>query len=314
MRGHRAWLAAAVAAAVVLAAGCGDSGPPKVAATVGGVDVSSERVDRLTSQWVESQNTQALAGGGQEGQIDRKTAAKQVLGFVIRSVFLGQMADDMGIQDNPTALETLAPEEVPATEFESAGWSKADLEQSLRDGRLSKAIAEKVFPKVAVSDVELRQKYDRSAGYFQQTWESQARVAYFDAAEPARKLTERGVAGDAFDVAARELGARQAGSLGLVTPVTPLPQPVLDVIAALPAGQVSEPVAGGGGFLVATVDSRQDRAPMTFEEARPALLKVLEDEQRQKLFYDWFGKRLGEAAVKVASHYGKWDPASQLVT
>lgn len=311
MKGLRA-VALAVA---VVAAGCGSDGPPKVAATVSGVDISSERVERLTGQWVKSQTAQAAnkgASGG--GALDGKVAAKQVLGFVIRSVFLAQMADGMGIEDNPTALEALAPEEVPATEFESAGWSKADLEQSLRDGRLSKAIAEKVFPKVAVSEVELRQKYDRSAAYFQQTWQSQARVAYFDAPEPARKLKERGVAGDAFDAAARELGARQAGSLGLVTPVTPLPQPVLDVIATLAAGQVSEPVAGGGGFLVATVDSRQDRDPMTFEEAKPTLLKALEDEQRQKLFFDWFGKRLGEAKVKVASHYGKWDPASQLVS
>lgn len=314
MRRRRSWLAVAVASAVVLTAGCADSGPPAVAATVAGVDVSSERVERLSSQWLESQNSRAPAGGDQPGRTDRKAASKQVLGFVIRSVFLGQTADGMGIQDQPRALETLAAEEVPATEFESAGWSKADLEQSLRDGRLSKAIAEKVFPKVAVSDVELRQKYDRSAAFFQQTWQSQARVAYFDAPEPARKLEERGVVGDAFDAAAKELGARQAGSLGLVTPVTPLPQPVLDAIATLPAGQVSEPVPSSGGFLVAAVDSREDRAPMTFEEARPMLLKVLEDEQRQKLFYDWFGKRLAEAQVKVASHYGKWDPASQLVS
>lgn len=314
MRWRRAWLAVAIVSAVVPAAGCGRSGPPAVAATVAGVDVSSERVERLISQWLESRSDQAPAGGDQPGGIDRRTASKQVLGFVIRSVFLGQMAAGMGIRDNPTALEALAPAEVPATEFEAAGWSRADLEQSFRDGRLSKAIAEKVFPEVAVSEVELRQKYDRSAGFFQQSWQSQARVAYFDAPEPARKLEERGVAGDAFDAAAQELGARQAGSVGLVTPLTPLPQPVLDTIAALAAGQVSAPVAGGGGFLVAAVDSRRERAPMTFEEARPALLEVLEEEQRQKLFFDWFGKRLGEAEVKVASHYGKWDPASQLVS
>jgi hypothetical protein len=41
---------------------------------------------------------------------------------------------------------------------------------------------------------------------------------------------------------------------------------------------------------------------------------VLEDEQRQTLFYDWFNKRLSEAPVKVSSHYGKWDRALQLVT
>ncbi len=303
----------AVAVAVVVA-GCGDDGPPKVAATVAGVDIASERVERLTSQWVNTQTAQALQKGAPAGELDRKESAKLVLGFVIRSVYLEQIASEMGVQDNPTALEELAPEQVPATEFESAGWSRADLEQSLRDARLSKAIGEKVFPKVAVSDVELRQKYDRSAAFFNQTWETQARVAYFDTPEAAKSLKERRVTGEAFDAAARELGAKQAGSLGLVTPLTPLPQPVLDAVAGLSAGQTSDPVSGGGGYLVVVADSREDRAPTTFEEAKPALLKVLEDEQRQKLFFDWFNKRLAEAEVKVSSYYGKWSAENQLVS
>ena len=303
-----------VVALAVVAAGCGDDGPPKVAATVSGVDVTSERVERLTSQWVKTQTAQALQKGAPGGETNRKSAAKLVLGFVIRSVFLEKMAADMGIQDNPTGLEALAPEQVPTAEFESAGWSKTDLEQSLRDARLSKGIGEKVFPKVAVSDIELRQKYDRSKDFFNQAWQAQARVAYFDAPEPAKTLKEQRLVGEAFDAAARELGAKQAGSLGLVTPLTPLPQPVLDAVAGLAAGQTSDPVPGGSGFLVVVADSREDRAPTTFEEAKPALVKVLEDEQRQKLFFDWFNKRLAEAPVKVASHYGKWDRDHQLVT
>jgi hypothetical protein len=303
----------AVALAVVVA-GCGDDGPPKVAATVSGVDVTSERVERLTSQWVKSQTAQALQSGAPGGEVNRKDAAKQVLGFIIRSVYLGQVAAEMSVHDSPTALEELAAEQVPAAEYESAGWSRTDLEQSLRDARLSKAIGEKVFPKVAVSDVELRQKYDRSKDFFNQTWQTQARVAYFDTAEPAKTLKERRLTGEAFDAAAKELGAKQTGSLGLVTPLTPLPSPVLDVVAGLAAGQTSDPVAGGTGYLVVVADSREDRAPTTFEEAKPALLKVLEDEQRQKLFYDWFNKRLAKAEVKVSSHYGKWSAENQLVS
>ena len=308
----RALRVLAVAVAVVVA-GCGDDGPPKVAATVSGVDVASERVERLTGQWIKTQNAQALQTGAPGGETDRKSAAKLVLGFVIRSVFLERVAADMGVQDNPTGLEAVASEQVPTAEFESAGWSKTDLDQSLRDARLSKAIGEKVFPKVAVSDVELRQKYERSKDFFNQTWQTQARVAYFDAADPAKTLKERRLVGEAFDAAAHELGAKQVGSLGLVTPLTPLPQPVLDAVAGLSAGQTSDPVPGGSGYLVVVADSREDKAPTTFEEAKPALLKVLEDEQRQKLFYDWFNKRLAEAPVKVASHYGKWDRDHQLV-
>jgi hypothetical protein len=296
-------LACAVA---VVVAGCGSDGPPKVAATVSGAEIPSERVERLTGQWVKSQAAQA-------GQLDRKDATKQVLGFIIRSVFLERMAADMGIQDNPSAVESVAAEQVPASEYESAGWSKTDLEQSLRDARLSKAIGEKVFPKVAVSDVELRQKYEHNKEFFNQTWQTQARVAYFDSADPARALKARHLTGDAFEGAAKDLGARQSGSLGLVTPLTPLPQPVLDAVAGLAAGETSDPVEGGGGYLVVVADSRQEQAPKTFEEAKPDLLKVLEDEQRQTLFFDWFNKRLAEAPVKISSHYGKWDRDHQLV-
>ncbi|MDQ3944485.1 MAG: peptidylprolyl isomerase [Actinomycetota bacterium] len=298
---------------VVVAGGCGDDGPPKVAATVAGKDVSSERVERLTTQWVKSESSQAV-GGGKGAPMERKQAAKLVLGFIIRSLFLEHLAARMGIEDNPSELETLAPAEVPTAEFEAAGWSRADLEQSLRDARLSKAIGEKVFPKVAVSEVELRQKYDRSADFFQQTWRSQIRVAHFDSEAAARTLRGREVKGDAFDAAARELGARQVGSLGLVSPATPLPAPVLEAIAALQAGQMSDPIPGGGGFLVMVADSREDGAAITFEEAKPELTKVLEDEQRQRLFYDWFSKKLAEAEVDVADYYGTWDRSSRLVT
>jgi parvulin-like peptidyl-prolyl isomerase len=300
-------------ALVVMVAGCGDDGPPKVAATVGSEDITSDRVERLTNQWVKAQTAKA-AESGAPADIDREDAAKQVLGFVIRSVYLSQIAAEMNVTDNPTAVEELAAEQVPAAEYESAGWSKTDLEQSLRDARLSKSIGEKVFPKVAVSDLELRQKYERSKDFFNQTWQIQARVAYFDTPEPARTLKERSLTGEAFDAAARELGAKQAGSVGLVTPLTPLPQPVLDAVAGLSAGRTSAPVAGGSGYLVAVADSREDKAPVTFEEAKPSLLKVLEDEQRQKLFFDWFSKRLGEAKVKVSSHYGKWSAENQLVS
>ncbi len=295
------------------AAGCGEDGPPKVAATVAGTELSSERVERLTTQWVKSQNSQALeAGAG--GQADRKQAAKLVLGFAIRSLFLEQLAAQMEIQDKPSALDALAPAEVPAAEYESAGWSQADLEQALRDARLSKAIGEKVFPKVALSEVELRQKYDRSADFFQQTWRSQIRVAHFDTEEKARTLRARAVTGEAFAAAAQELGASQVGSLGLVSPATPLPAPVLEAISGLQTGQMSDPISGGGGFLVMVADSREDGAAITFEEAKPELTKVLEDEQRQRLFYDWFGKQLGGAKVEIADYYGQWDPASGLVT
>ena len=307
-----------VALAVVLsvgAAGCGggDDGPPDVAATVAGTDIDSERVERLTTQWVESESSQAIAAE-KNAPIERKAATKLVLGFVIRSQFLQHLAAQMGIEDNPSALEAVVPGEVPAAEFEAAGWSQADLEQSLRDARISKAIGEKVFPKVAVSEVELRQKFDRSAAFFNQTWQSQVRMAFFDAEAPARTLQQRAVAGDAFEAAARELGARQAGSIGVVNPVTPLPAPVLDAVAGLQTGQTSDPIPGGGGFMVLVADSREERAAMTFDQAKPELTKVLEDEARQRQFFEWFNKQLRDAEVEIDGYYGTWDPASQLVT
>ena len=58
---------------VVLGA-CGSSGPPKVAATVEGSAIPADRVERLTTQWINSQSNQALNDKGV--QLDRKQAAK----------------------------------------------------------------------------------------------------------------------------------------------------------------------------------------------------------------------------------------------
>jgi hypothetical protein len=66
--------------------------------------------------------------------------------------------------------------------------------------------------------------------------------------------------------------------------------------------------------MVLVADTREDGAPITFEQAKPELTKVLEDEQRQHLFYDWFNKQLSDAQVEVAPYYGKWDRASRLVS
>ena len=66
------WLAVAVT--VVLGA-CGSSGPPKVAATVVGSAIPSDRVERLTTQWINSQSNQALNDNGV--QLDRKWSVGQ---------------------------------------------------------------------------------------------------------------------------------------------------------------------------------------------------------------------------------------------
>jgi hypothetical protein len=292
---------------------CGSSGPPEAAATVAGSKISSSRLERLTTTWVKSQTRTQLDEPNSPVEVSRKQSAKQVLTLLIRSTMLGRLASRHGIEDRPGPLDAAAPEEVPVAELAAAGWSRSDFAGALRNARLSKAIAERIFPDVAISDVEVRQYYDRHAQLYSEAWQAEVRVAYFDAAEPATALRERVARGESFEQAARELGSKESGSLGTVTPATPLPEAVLAAVEPLPRGGVSDPVPGGGGFLVLMVESRQDKASVTYEEARPDILALLVDQKRQRLFQRWFDKQLSQADIKVASHYGRWDPESLLV-
>jgi hypothetical protein len=276
-----------------------------VAAEVEGRTISARRTEQLAASLAKGD---AMRGEVEGGELSQRGVDQVVLAYLIRLTFLEHLAETMGVPDSSDPRERQAVGQLPTDAFTARGWTPNDLEAALKATRLSKALAQKVFPSPGVSEKDLREYYDRHADQFRNYWHAEARVAFFRAEDPARKLRPAVLGGQPFADAAHALGAEQEGSLGEVTPDAPLGPPILAAIAGLRPGQVSDPVAAGGGWFVVTVGQRVDTPARSFEDAQPDLRRLQEDDRRQDLFYAWLGKQLARAKVKVSSHYGRWNP------
>jgi parvulin-like peptidyl-prolyl isomerase len=322
--GRRAGATVVVFAVVLGLSACGGSGPPDVAATVAGRRVPSADVERLTKLWMESQLRQqaerhaADAAQGHsssaqpaEGQsLKRKQVARLVLGYLIRRSLLEELAADQGVQARDDPLAAAAASGAPEEELAAVGWGRSEIEGSFQAGQLSKALAERVFPDVAVSDAELRQRFEGRPEVFARSWRAQVKAARFDDAAPVAALQEAVRRGEAFEAAASRLGSRETLDLGMVNSVRPLPETIRAALEGLPSGGVSSAVAAAGGFVAFHVERREDLPALSLDQARGELRNLIADEKRQGLFEDWFDKQLRAAPVKVDGHYGNWDRAA----
>lgn len=305
MIGRRWLLVVCVAVAVaVLAAGCGKDKRPQVAATVEGATIKSSDTEALLDAYEQRQTVQTDNSGP---PLKRKQLAQTVLGYQIKVAFLEQLAKKMNVTvavDTDAAAEAVDPEA-----FKAFGLREEDFARSLRAGRLSKAIAEKLFPDVTVSDTAVRTEFDRRADDPFRPWKAKVKVARFTAQAPADKVRERVQAGEAFDQVASVLGAEGGVSAVDINPaVAELPATVLDTIGELQAGQVSPGIQTTTGWLSILVEHRGTVAKPTFDDLRPELTDYLVDQERARLFQDWFGKQFTTAKVKVDGYYGRWNP------
>jgi len=292
-----------------LAAGCSGGGKaPAVAATVGPAKIQSAAINSAAREYLRSQ-----AGKDLEHQMGRAEVARLVLGFRIKNILLAQVAKDMGVTVSADPLERGFSLMGSDDAYRQAGFSTQDLVEANRAGRLSQALAEKIFPQVPVPEDEVRKTFDEEGQAFQQAWRVGADVAIFNSADACRQLRERVLRGDSFPDTASKLGALQTGSIE-VTPISPIPQVFVDTIGRLHKGEVSEPIAAGSSWFTVRVNQREDFATRSFEEVKPDVVALLADQKRQSLFQDWFNRKLHTAPVRVEKYYGKWDPGSGTVS
>ena len=292
-------------------AGCGKSKPPTVAAQVNGTTVPSTDVERLTTQYISASagsTGETLAEGAPLTPLARKTGRRYVLEYLIRLTLLRQVAHDNGVSVESDSLLDKAVGVAPDSEFAHSAYTREDLRNGLMAGNVSKKLAEKLFPEVAVSDNDVEKHWETVKDRFKAGWSSTIRAAFLPTKAAAEELRQKVHAGAPFDDTANGLGAAKAGSMGQVTSATEELAPELrNLIGTLHKGDLSPPAQAADGFLVFLCEDRQDTPERTLADVRSQVLSAARDQKRQRLFADWLDEREKNAQVKVASFYGKWN-------
>jgi hypothetical protein len=293
------------------ATGCGKSKPPATAAQVNGTTVPSTDVERLTTQYISASagsTGQTLPEGAPLTPLARKTGRRYVLEYLIRLTLLKQVAQDNGVTVEPDNLLDKAVGVAPDSEFAHSAYTREDLRNGLLAGNVSKKLAEKLFPNVAVSDSDVEKHWETVKDRFKAGWSSTIRAAFLPTKAAAESLRQKVTAGAPFDDTATALGAAKAGSMGQVSSASEELSPDLkNLIGTLHNGELSPPAQAADGYLVFLCEQREDTPERSLADVRGQVLAAAQDQKRQRLFADWLDEREKKAAVKVASYYGKWN-------
>ena len=306
---------AAVAGVALLAASCGDdepTGPSEVAAVVEGREILAAEVSALADRYLE-----APATSGQTGStippLERSVALRFVLNYLIRLTMLEIVAGEFDLEVEVDPELELALEAVSPEEFAQSNLTADDLRVAERAGDISRRVAQALFPEVAIAEDEVRRIYELESGRYESGWSATVHTAFFGSLASAERLVSATRDGAPFLETAEALGALESGSMGVVTSTSPLPPDILEAIGSLGAGEVSETIQASIGWLLFFVESREAIGETPYEVARQEILEVLVDQERQRLFDDWFQQRLVQADVEVDGFFGRWHPQSGTV-
>lgn len=298
----------AVMAVAALAAGCSDKGKPTVAAVVEGTRISASETETIVDAYLQRQQ---VAPTGED--VPRDQIAKWVLEYQIRLTLVEHLASTLGVASEPESYYGAAADLIQPDKYGLIGQRREDFARELRAGKLSEAMAKKLYPSVSISDTAVAAEYQRRGPLLDRDWKATAQLARFSTEEAAKQLAEKAKAGEVFDVAAKALGADEVATTEINPVVAPLPAAVLDAVGQVAPGGVSDPIPTGPAWLVVRVEKRQDVPRLTIDDLRPELTDFLAERERSDRFQEWFQQKFSEAKVKVDSYYGKWDAKSTLV-
>lgn len=308
MSSRRRVVAVMAVAVLGAGAGCSGKGKPEVAAVVENIKVPASETETIVDAYLKRQQIEST---GED--VPRDQIAKWVLEYQIRLTYLEHLASTMGVASEPESYYGAAADLIQPDKYGRIGQRREDFARELRAGKLSEAMARKLYPNLSISDAAVQAEYDRRGPLLDRHWKATATLARFGTEEAAKQLSAKAKAGEAFDAAARGLGADELATTDINPVVAPLPAAVLDAVGALAPGAVSEPIPSGTAWLVVRLEQRQDVPRLTIDDLRTELSEFLAERERHDRFQEWFQRKFTEAKVKVDSYYGEWDAHSTVV-
>jgi len=215
---------------------------------------------------------------------------------------LGVTADPKEVASRRSAMVAqLGGEQALAAALAKVPMTDAQLRSGLTDGVLREALQDAKFKDLVTSTAAARAYYDAHRSTFQVQASAHVWAVQVAAERIAESALGRLRQGHPFDEVARQFSTdpeakAQGGDMGTVA-LSSLPAPLRRALEKTPAGQVTKPVQGPGGWylLKATGLTRAHTVP--FSKAKKDIVKELTRRKRFAALEAWLNAARDQATV-----------------
>jgi parvulin-like peptidyl-prolyl isomerase len=285
-------------------AGCGGDGgalaasispsPDPVVLVVDGRPVRQSAIDAIRAEF-------RLSGTPSgEPRVEREAVRRELVRREAER--LGVKADPAEVTARRAAMvDELGGEHALAAALEHLSMTDAQLVQGLEDSVLREALRDRKYSRLAATRAAAKSYYDRHPDLFRRPGSAHLGMIKVAAERIAKSALDRLRSGHPFAEVARQFSndleaKANGGDMGwLVT--DSLPPGVRQAVVALKPGQVSEPVAGPGGwYIVKTVAARPARV-VPFAAVEDRLRKEITRLRRSAALEAWLDAARDKASV-----------------
>jgi parvulin-like peptidyl-prolyl isomerase len=266
-----------------------------VAATVDGRDVPVSAVEAVRAErrlLGEDVGTDEALDLAVERELLRREAER-----------LGAAADAGAVQRRVDAVAAqLGGDAALEGALETAGMTRRQLQQGLESAELFEAVGRAKFPEQRADALDARRFYRRNQGDFTTPAAVDLGAIFVRNEGIAGNAVDRLEAGRPFEEVSRQFSIDpeikdQQGHLGWIDPRS-LPGDLGKAVAGLRAGELSAPVAGGGGVWIFKVFERRPERVAPFADVRAEIIRQLTARRRAQALDAWLDEAREKASVE----------------
>ena len=218
---------------------------------------------------------------------------QRILQEAVDDLLITQRASELGIKLRPEYVQdviegikkenNIASDEDLRRQLRREGMSVDDLKRNIERSVLRRQVlSRELESKAVVTDADARAEYEKHKDEFGKSASVHLQEIEVADVEQAQDVLRRARGGEDFEAMARALSTAASrasgGDLGQVSPGDMNPA-LARVVAALPAGGLSEPILTEKGFRIVRVVAKEEATVTPFEQVKDDLSKRLGQER-----------------------------------
>jgi peptidyl-prolyl cis-trans isomerase SurA len=237
---------------------------------------------------------------------------QRILQEAVDDLLITQRAADLGIKMRPEyvqdVIEGIKKENnIPSDEelrrqLRREGMSVDDLKRNIERSVLRRQVlSRELESKAVVTDADARAEYEKHKAEYGKSASVHLQEIVVPESEQAHEVVRRARSGEDFAGLARALSTASSrasgGDLGQVSPGDMNPA-LAKIVAALPAGGVSEPTLSENGYRIVRVVAKEEATVTPFDSVKDEIAKRLA-QQRMASAYEEYVEGLRKASEKT---------------